>query len=58
MEEVKGHAKGLNISLGCTKTLSRAVIKFLLVILILYNGLIKDEEDQEINEKAIAFVWI
>lgn len=58
MEEVKGHAKGLNISLGRTETLSRAVIKFLLVILILYNGLIKDEEDQEINEKAIAFVWI
>lgn len=58
MEEVTGHAKGLNTSLGRTETLSRAVVKLLLVILILHNGLIKDQEDQEINEKAIAFVWI
>lgn len=58
MGEVKGHAKGLDMSLGRTETPSRAVIKYLSVMLILHNGSIKDEEDQEINEKAIAFVWI
>lgn len=58
-EEVEGHAKGLNFFLGCTETLSRAVTKIsILVILVIWNGLVEEKEDQEIDEKVIAFVQI
>lgn len=59
IEEVEGYVKGLNFFFGCIEILSRVVIKiFILVILVIWNGLVEEKEDQEIDEKVIVFVQI